>query len=77
MARTLAQAEEEYTAVRTAYLKALEAESYSVSSGAGSRSLARPRSESLRKQLDQLAEEVRRLGGTYPGITVTGGTPVG
>jgi len=71
MARTIAQAEEEYTAVRAAYLKALNAESY----GVGGRSVSRPRSSDLRKQMDQLAEEIARLEGS--GIKVVAVTPIG
>lgn len=70
MARTLAQAEEEYTAVRAAYLKALNAESYGVSGV----SVSRPRSDSLRKQMDQLAEEIYRL--SNGGIRVVAITPI-
>jgi len=70
MARTLAQAQEEYTAVRAAYLKALQAESY----GIGGRSLSRPRSVDLRKQVDQLAEEIYRL--SNGGIRVVAITPI-
>jgi len=71
MARTLVQAEEEYTAVRAAYLKALNAESY----GVGGRSVSRPRSTDLRKQMDQLAEEIARFEGS--GIKVVAITPIG
>lgn len=71
MARTLAQVEEEYTAVRAAYLKTLQAESYGVSG----RSVSRPRSTDLRKQMDQLAEEIARFEGS--GIKIVAVTPVG
>ena len=70
MVRTLAQAEEEYTAVRAAYLKALNAESYGVSGV----SVSRPRSGDLRKQMDQLAEEIYRL--SNGGIRVVAITPI-
>lgn len=70
MARTLAQAEEEYTAVRAAYLKALKAESYGISGV----SISRPRSGDLRKQMDQLGEEINRF--TNGGIRVTAITPI-
>ncbi len=70
MARTLAQAQEEYTAVRAAYLKALKMESY----GVGGRTVSRPRSTDLRKQMDQLAAEIDRM--TNGGIRVTAITPV-
>lgn len=74
MARTLAEAQEEYTKVRAAYLKAVEAESYTIGSGGATRSVSRSRSESLRKQMLDLAEEVSRLtnGG---GVQVIGVTP--
>jgi hypothetical protein len=71
MARTLTQAQEEYTAVRAAYLKALNAESY----GVGGRSVSRPRSADLRKQINQLAEEIARFEGS--GIKIVAITPVG
>ena len=75
MARTLAEAQEEYTAVRAAYLKALSAESYSISQAGGSRALSRSRTESLRKQMDQLAEEIARFQGS--GLKVVAVTPIG
>lgn len=70
MARTLAEAQAEYTAVRAAYFKALKAESYGVSGV----SVSRPRSEVLRKQVDQLAEEMYRL--SNGGIRVVAITPI-
>ena len=70
MARTLAEAQAEYTAVRAAYLKALKAESYGVSGV----SISRPRSADLRKQIDQLAEEIFRL--SNGGIRVVAITPI-
>jgi len=70
MARTLAEAQAEYTAVRAAYLKALKAESYGVSGV----SISRPRSADLRKQIDQLAEEIYRL--SNGGIRVVAITPI-
>ena len=70
MARTLAEAQEEYTATRAAYLKALKAESYGVSGV----SVSRPRSADLRKQIDQLAEEIFRL--SNGGIRVVAITPI-
>jgi hypothetical protein len=42
MARTLAEAREEYTKVRTAYLKAVEAESYTLGAGGATRTVTRP-----------------------------------
>jgi hypothetical protein len=70
MARTLAEAEEEYTAVREAYLKALKAESY----GTGGVSLNRPSIDRLRKEMEKLAQEVERL--TDGGIKVIASTPI-
>jgi len=70
MARTLAEAQEEYTAVRAAYLKALKAESY----GTGGISVSRPNVDRLRKEMDRLAEEIDRF--TNGGIKVTAITPV-
>jgi len=72
--RSVAEITEEYNAVRAAYLKALEAESYSVASGSGSRSVSRPRVEALRKQMLELAAELERA--TRGGIVVRAGTPV-
>ena len=73
--RTVAQAQEEYDAVRTAYLKALKGESYSVSTGAGSRSLSRPSAETLRTQMLELEAEIGRL--SRSGMRVRGVTPIG
>lgn len=70
MARTLAEAEEEYTAARNAYLKALKAESY----GTGGVNVSRPSIDRLRKEMEKLAHEVERL--TDGGIKVIAGTPV-
>jgi hypothetical protein len=70
MARTLAQVQEEYTAVREAYLKALRMESY----GIGGRNVSRPRAADLRKQVDQLAEEIFRL--SNGGVRVIAITPM-
>lgn len=73
MARTLAEAQEEYTKVRNAYLKAVEAESHTIGAGGGTRTVARPRSESLKKQMNELVEEIFRL--SNGGIRVVGVTP--
>jgi hypothetical protein len=70
MARTKAEVEEEYTAVRAAYLKALKAESY----GAEGISLSRPRVDVLREEMNKLAEELDRF--TNGGIKVTAITPI-
>ena len=70
MARTLAEAQEEYTAVREAYLKALKAESY----GTGGINVSRPSIDRLRKEMEKLAHEVERL--TDGGIKVIAATPV-
>jgi len=71
MARTLIEVQEEYDAVRASYLKAVKAESYGISG----RSVSRPRSEDLRKQMDQLAVEIERI--KAGGIIPRGITPVG
>lgn len=73
--RTLAQAQEEYDAVRTAYLKTLAGESYSVSTGAGSRSLTRPNADTLRQHMLALEREIGQL--SRNGVQVRGVTPVG
>lgn len=70
MARTIAEAQEEYTAVRDAYLKALKAESYGISG----RSLSRPRAADLKKQMNELAREIERL--EHGGIKIVAVTPV-
>lgn len=75
MARTLAEAEAEYTAVRTAYLKALNAETYSQSSGGGSISVSRAKIRELRTEMNILAEEIARFEGS--GIKVVAITPIG
>jgi len=73
--RTSAQIQEEYDAVRVAYLKALGAESYSISSGAGSRSLSRSRVKELREQMEKLEREYQDI--TNEGIKIVAITPVG
>lgn len=73
--RTVAQAQEEYDAVRAAYLKALKAESYSQSTGAGATSLTRTSSGELRRQMLELEKEIGTL--SRGGISVRGVTPVG
>ena len=73
--RTLAEAEALKDKVKSAYERAIEAESYGITSGGESRSLSRPRSESLKKQLDDLELEIERL--KRGGIAPRGITPVG
>ena len=75
MARTLAEAQALRDKVKAAYEKALEAEAYAMSSGGDSRSLSRPRIETLKKQLDEFETEIERLKGG--GIIPRGITPVG
>jgi hypothetical protein len=70
--RTAADIEAEYTAVRAAYLKAIEAESYTVGAGV-SRSVTRPKSESLREQMLSLEREYKRISGG--GIKIFGVVP--
>ncbi|MGB0972823.1 MAG: hypothetical protein ACPGVG_17965 [Mycobacterium sp.] len=73
--RTVAQAQEEYDAVRAAYLKALKGENVSVSTGSGSFSTSRPAANELRQQMLDLEREIARM--TRGGIRVRGATPVG
>jgi hypothetical protein len=74
MARTLAQAQEMRAAVYAAWLKAVTAESYSESSDGGGITVSRPRLDVLKKQLDDLDQEIAAL--TSGGIRVIGVTPV-
>lgn len=70
--RTLAQIEAEYNAVRAAYLKALEAESYTIGDGGMSRSVQLSRSGELYKQMKALeAEHNRKSGGGLKVFSVT------
>jgi hypothetical protein len=69
--RTLADAQADYTAVHTAYLKALNAEEYSPD---GTGKLRRSKSEELYRQLMILDAEVKHL--SRGGFRVRGGTPV-
>lgn len=74
--RNAAQVQDEYNAARDAYLAALKAESYSISTGSGNRTLNRARVEILKKQMHELAQEYDRLtAGATGGIRVIGGTP--
>ena len=59
--RTAAAVEEEYNIVRASYLKAVEAEKIEFSRPDSSRRLERPASESLKKQMTELADEHKRL----------------
>jgi len=74
--RNAVDVQAEYVAVRDAYLAALKAESYSVSTGAGNRTLNRARTTELKKQMHELSAEYSRLtGGPLTGISVRGATP--
>jgi hypothetical protein len=69
--RTLADVQADYTAVHTAYLKAVKAEEYSTD---GNSKLRRSKSEELYRQLMALDAEVKRL--SRGGLRIRGGTPV-
>lgn len=74
--RNAADVQSEYIAVRDAYLAALKAESYSVSTGAGNRTLTRARVDTLKKQMQELSAEYDRLtSGNSGGIRIWGATP--
>lgn len=68
--RTLADAQADYTAIRAAWLKAVEAERV----GIADKSIQRTNSTELYKQMKELDAEVTRL--SRGGIRVRGGTPV-
>lgn len=70
--RTTAQIEEEYTAVRAAYLRALEAQEYTVG-GAVQRSVKRAEVDRLREQMEKLEREYKRATGG--GIKIFGVVP--
>lgn len=70
--RTAEDIQAEYTAVRAAYLKSLNAESYTVGSGT-QRSVTRAKSTELKEQMHQLEREYNRL--TNGGIKIFGVTP--
>jgi len=75
MPRTLAQAQTMRDAVYTAWLKALTAEGYSESSAGGGVSVNRPDCNELKKQLDDLDDEIASIG--RGGIRVVAITPIG
>lgn len=70
--RTAADIHTEYTAVRAAYLRALEAEKYSIG-GAVSRSVERPEVDRLRAEMKELEREYNRVTGG--GIKIIGVVP--
>lgn len=72
---TLAQAQANLEAANTAYMAALEAESFSISDGNASRSVSRPDLDRLQKAIDYWEKRVGRL--SRGGIPVRGATPVG
>lgn len=61
--RTAAEVAAEYTAARTAYLNALDKQSYSISEGGGSRSLSTQDVETLRAHMLALEKEYQSLTG--------------
>ena len=69
--RTLADAQADYSAVHTAYLKALQSEEYKTGGGIGNR---RSKSEEVYKQMMTLDAEIKRL--SRGGLRIRGGTPV-
>lgn len=72
--RTAADVQAEYNAVRAAYLRALEAESYSRSDSDQSRSVQRAAAADLREQMLKLEREYDSLTGG--GITMRGAVPI-
>lgn len=72
--RTAAEVSAEYTAVRAAYLRALEAEAYSRSDSGQSRSVTRTSSAELRIQMLALEREYNSMTGG--GISVRGAVPI-
>lgn len=73
---TLEEATEFYTAAKTAYLKALEGENYSISTGGSSRSFKRQTIEKLRADMEYWAAECSRLSQADPSIKVRYGYPI-
>lgn len=73
MARTLAEVREELTETRVAYRRALKQQSYSVSTGAGSRSATRASVRQLRELVLDLEREEKQL--MNGGIRVSGIVP--
>jgi hypothetical protein len=69
--RTLADVTADYTAVHTAYLKAVELEQ----AGIGEHSIRRASSADLYKQMMTLDAEIKRL--SRGGMRIRGGVPVG
>lgn len=72
--RTLEQIQADYTAVRAAWLRALEAESYSRSAGDASRSVSRAKAEELHRQMVALEAEYNRR--SRGGIRIMGARPI-
>lgn len=72
--RTAAQVQAEYDAVRAAYLRAVEAESYARSDGDQSRSVGRASVDRLRTEMEKLEREYQAL--TSGGIRIRPATPI-
>lgn len=71
--RTRASLEEEYDAVRKAYLAALKQQNYSTSTGTGSRSVTRADVNVLRSHMLELERELGQMDNG--GIRVVGAVP--
>jgi hypothetical protein len=68
---TLTQARENYDRVKAAYDKALDGQSYTVSSPSGGRSVQRAALADLKKELDYWQGQINRLSGGR----IRGGSP--
>jgi len=71
---TTAEAETKLTNALAALDKAMEAQSYNISSGGGGRSISRADVSSLQDAVDYWDNKVRQL--SRGGIKITGATPV-
>jgi multidrug resistance efflux pump len=61
VALTLAEAQADYDKIKSAYLKALEAQSYGVQSHTGGRNVQRADVAELKRQLDACQAQINRL----------------
>jgi len=64
MARSLSDAQADYTAAHNAYLDAIKAESLSQSNGTATKSMSRPASKDLYDQMMAFSREVSSLSGS-------------